>query len=665
MTPPQDSASSSFPSRHSGASGSGAPSREPMHPTPTGSQARGPALTPHPHNSNDFHDPLPFHAESQNLGPPIAHSPLRVDASSPVTSNIYNTYSGPGGSLHSSFTPSPFGSFPPQQTSVLRVTPPSHHQQSTASIAAARPAVGFVWPGLPRAPSTPLTSYQFAHTKITTPGNAIAEVANPASQFAGATLPSSNLSQDLAPSHTPLHYPHPGSPALGARAHRRGAERRIIESFITPLINPVLQHERLTQAPSLQLEMGIPSSNPRNILQVPPLSRPTNHTPHSGNPPPPPPSPTNPSRRPLPPQYDSEPHRVKKSRLSRPDPSPGPPGGSRVEPLAETRASRLEPDTTPSPDSQPQGLNNGVGKVKTNDGCFKCRERHKKCSGKQDERGWCSNCVKLGHECPGGYGLPKPRATKSPSTVKRKCHRRSQRVTQSTRRNKTTAVQTTPSGTVVPSNTLSRSSWPQPPTQQVSSPASQPLVPPIAVTAPSPTARPACLIAHEGFETSSLSAPSLRPSTPGSTASGLSTVFTASPALSGTSPAFYPSSPPSSPNPLFEEESADASGLGTYVQRDADEIAEPSFISPQFLSWDWLVSAGLENVPANPDSNSYIDGLRSPHVSALFTESSSVSSLTESAIPIGPGVHNAPQPSQGLSENVLPPLDFSPSFPPL
>ncbi|KAF8293055.1 hypothetical protein DL93DRAFT_2234350 [Clavulina sp. PMI_390] len=70
----------------------------------------------------------------------------------------------------------------------------------------------------------------------------------------------------------------------------------------------------------------------------------------------------------------------------------------------------------------------GVGQVHSLDGCWRCRQRGKKCPIQRDERGWCSECVRLGLDCPGGYGKPRPsgsgsRRTRSENSRKYKVRR--------------------------------------------------------------------------------------------------------------------------------------------------------------------------------------------------------------------------------------------------
>ncbi|KAF8318533.1 hypothetical protein DL93DRAFT_2225840 [Clavulina sp. PMI_390] len=73
----------------------------------------------------------------------------------------------------------------------------------------------------------------------------------------------------------------------------------------------------------------------------------------------------------------------------------------------------------------------GVGQIHSLDGCWMCRERGKKCPLQCNPQGWCLECVRLGLDCPGGYGKPRPKGSGSrqarTKNSQRSKNRRSQR----------------------------------------------------------------------------------------------------------------------------------------------------------------------------------------------------------------------------------------------
>ncbi|KAF8318534.1 hypothetical protein DL93DRAFT_2153841 [Clavulina sp. PMI_390] len=170
-------------------------------------------------------------------------------------------------------------------------------------------------------------------------------------------------------------------------------------------------HQDSSQAGPSQPRRPGRSMNGLSTLQVPPSSEPTPNTPNLSSP-----TPRSPRRTFTMLDGPKDNGRAKKARLS---PSASVPltssGSSDVVPVVQKE---MIPAADADVSGHRQDLRLGVGKVHTLLGCFKCRERRKRCTLQQDEQGRCLACRKLGLECPGGYGLPKPRDI-NPVTLER------------------------------------------------------------------------------------------------------------------------------------------------------------------------------------------------------------------------------------------------------
>ncbi|KAF8318532.1 hypothetical protein DL93DRAFT_404068 [Clavulina sp. PMI_390] len=210
-----------------------------------------------------------------------------------------------------------------------------------------------------------------------------------------------------------------------------------------------------------------------------------------------------------------------------------------------------------------------------------CRERRKKCSPPPDERGPCAACIRLGYDCPGGYGLPKPPGMKYLSAKERDSRRRPQQGNHGARACQGSPSCTTPGDPVVLSTTRVGPLHALPNLRPPSRPILQLSTPSIEVTAPS---RPASTIPFQPFTPDGTPSPSTQfslscPPTPASTCSAPSMALTASPALSSTSGLSDLSGPPYMSNFESGEGHPDAAA----VSLGRDTMAESSSSNPYFL----------------------------------------------------------------------------------
>ncbi|KAF8318528.1 hypothetical protein DL93DRAFT_403969 [Clavulina sp. PMI_390] len=278
-------------------------------------------------------------------------------------------------------------------------------------------------------------------------------------------------------------------------------------------------------------------------------------------------------------------------------------------------ATRANVDVPARPSAQKGSL---VGQKHTNEGCFMCRARRKKCPLQLDERGWCVACVDLRLKCPGGYGFPKPPGVKYLNAKERNPICRTQGGSQGPHFSQGSPSRTTLGGSTAQSNTVV-----VPPLQHPNF--RPPPAPSIEVTTAStpPFAIPSLSLPPDGIHSPSTQFSSSCPPTPASTYSAQSIPLPASPAVSWGSDL---SGPPDMSNVQYGEGHVDPAALS---------------LTPESIT---------ESSSNNPSS---LPGAEIYHPTSQQTSSAVSPHLQSTALPVFAPQQNAPFEEDQLFSSVI------------